>query len=69
MKICLEGNSYMYLNGVRNGHLQIAICAHVLLFGKVGCFHGVSYSDGRQVSKNLEDTKSWEKIGVNGFKS
>ena len=38
MKICLEGNSY--LNGARNGHLQIAMCAHVLLFGKVGCFHG-----------------------------
>ena len=45
MKICLEGNSY--LNGARNGHLQIAMCAYVLLFGKVGCFHGVSYSDGR----------------------
>ena len=60
MKICLEGNSY--LNGARNGHLQIAMCAHVLLFGKVGCFHGVSYSDGLGESENLGDTKSWQKI-------
>ena len=60
MKICLEGNSY--LNGARNGHLQIAMCAHVLFFGKVGCFHGVSYSDGRGESENIGDTKSWQKI-------